>query len=243
MEATEYRFMAEHEDRHWWFVGRRAVLATLLDGLVLPAGARILEIGCGTGGNLPLLGRYGRVTALEMNGDARAFARQKTGVDVRDGTLPQNLPFVGECFDVVCLFDVLEHVTDDRAALAAIAGLLAPGGCLLLTVPAHQWLWSVHDEHLHHRRRYSRASLRRLLVAGGYAVERTSFFNALLFLPMVAVRLADRWLGRSTASGPALPPPVANRLLTSMFGAEAHWLRRRNLPFGLSLLALARRAG
>jgi len=78
MEATEYRFMAEHEDRHWWFVGRRAVLATLLDGLVLPAGARILEIGCGTGGNLPLLGRYGRVTALEMNGDARAFARQKT---------------------------------------------------------------------------------------------------------------------------------------------------------------------
>jgi len=175
MEATEYRFMAEHEDRHWWFVGRRAVLATLLDGLVLPAGARILEIGCGTGGNLPLLGRYGRVTALEMNGDARAFARQKTGVDVCG--------------------------------------------------------W------------YSRASLRRLLVAGGYAVERTSFFNALLFLPMVAVRLADRWLGRSTASGSALPPPVANRLLTSMFGAEAHWLRRRNLPFGLSLLALARRAG
>lgn len=242
MEANEYRFMAEHEDRHWWFVGRRAVLATLLDALALTAGARILEIGCGTGGNLPLLGRYGRVTALEMNSDARALARQKTGVDVRDGTLPQHLPFAGERFDVVCLFDVLEHVTDDRAALAAIAGLLAPGGCLLLTVPAHQWLWSVHDQNLHHRRRYSHAGLRRLLLASGYAVERTSFFNALLFLPMVAVRLVDRWLGRSTASGSALPPPVANRLLTGMFGAEARWLRSRNLPFGLSLLALARRA-
>ncbi|MGK2942075.1 MAG: class I SAM-dependent methyltransferase [Immundisolibacter sp.] len=240
MEASEYRFMAEHEDRHWWFVGRRAVLAALLDGLALPADARILEVGCGTGGNLPLLGRYGQVTALEMDAYARAFAQQKTGVDVRDGVLPQSLPFVDERFDLVCLFDVLEHVADDHAALAAITGLLAPGGRLLLTVPAHQWLWSVHDQHLHHRRRYSRAGLRALLEANGYVVDRTSFFNALLFLPAAAVRLVDRWRGRLTASGAALPSAAINRLLTCLFAAEAPWLRRWNLPFGLSLLALAK---
>ncbi len=242
MEASEYRFMAEYEDRHWWFVGRRTVLAALLDGLALPADARILEVGCGTGGNLPLLGRYGRVTALEMDSYARTFAQQKTGVDVRDGVLPQSLPFNNESFDLVCLFDVLEHIPDDEAALAAIADLLAPGGHLLLTVPAHQWLWGAHDEHLHHRRRYSRAGLRALLEASGYVIDRTSFFNALLFLPAAAVRLVDRWRGRLTASGAALPSPAINRLLTGLFAAEAPWLRRWNLPFGLSLLVLARPA-
>lgn len=243
MEASEYRFMAEYEDRHWWFVGRRAVLAALLDGLGLPADARILEVGCGTGGNLPLLGRYGRVTALEMDSYARTFAQQKTGVDVRDGVLPQRLPFDGERFDLVCLFDVLEHIPDDQAALAAIAGLLAPGGRLLLTVPAHPWLWGAHDKHLHHRRRYSHAGLRASLLEAGYAIDRTSFFNALLFLPAAAVRLADRWRDRVTASGSALPAPLANSVLTRLFAAEAPWLRRWNLPFGLSLLAVARPAG
>lgn len=240
MEASEYRFMAQHQDRHWWFVGRRAVLAALLDGLRLPRDARILEIGCGPGGNLPLLGRYGRVTALEMDAYARAFARDNTGVDVRDGRLPDALPFAGERFDLVCLFDVLEHVADDHAALTAIGGLLAPGGRLLLTVPAHQWLWSVHDQNLHHQRRYARAALCERLAGSGLVAERVSFFNTLLFAPAVAARLLDRWRGHAAASGVSVPAAPVNRLLTGLFAAEAPWLRRWNLPFGLSLLALAR---
>ena len=108
---------------------------------------------------------------------------------------------------------------------------------MLLTVPAHQWLWSVHDEHLHHQRRYSHSGLRRVLAEGGFAVERLSFFNTLLFAPAVAARLLDRWRGNTTASGSALPGPAVNGLLGRLFAAEAPWLRRLLIAVALAFLA------
>jgi len=241
MEPAAYRKMAETEDRHWWFCGRRAVAETVIRSLGLPEDASILEIGAGTGGNIPMLSRFGTVTAVEMDETARAIAAEKTGMEFLAGHLPDGLPDFGRTFDLICMFDVLEHVEKDHAALETIAGLLAPGGRLVLTVPAHQWLWSHHDEVLHHFRRYSRAGLAEALRGAGYGIRRLTFTNSALFPAAAAARFLDRALSqdRQTASsGSDIPPRAANAAMKAVFRSERHVLRRIDLPVGLGLLAV-----
>ncbi|NJD07396.1 MAG: class I SAM-dependent methyltransferase [Methylococcaceae bacterium] len=240
MDPSAYREMAETQDRHWWFRGRREVLANLIGRLGLPTDAQILEIGAGTGGNLDMLAAFGSVSALEMDQYAREFATAKTGgsVDIRDGRLPDRIPFENSRYDLVCLFDVLEHVDDDRAALAAIRPLVKPGGHLLLTVPAYRWLWGKHDEKLHHQRRYTAKELARRAIETGWTVRKLSYFNTLLF-PLAAVgRLADKLNPGGEALGSSTPAPFVNELLFRLFSAEQYLLPRLDLPFGVSLVAL-----
>ncbi len=241
MRPSAYVDMAAVEERHWWFAGRRRVLAGCIARLGLPPGAAILEIGSGTGGNLRLLSRFGTVTAVEMNEAARAMtlARHERA-DIRAGSLPYDLRLGNRRFDLICLFDVLEHVEDDAAALTAVRALLAPGGVLLITVPAYTALFGPHDEALHHKRRYERAGLRAKLTDAGLRVDRLSFINAALLPVAWALRLADKGLRRAQASGTAMPPAPLNALLAGIFGAETLLLPHFDLPFGLSLLALAR---
>lgn len=241
MEPSAYRKMAETEDRHWWFCGRRAVADSVIRTLDLPDDASILEIGAGTGGNIPMLSRYGNVTAVEMDAAARAIAFEKTGKEFLAGHLPDGLPEFDRKFDLICMFDVLEHVEMDRAALETITGLLAPGGRLLLTVPAHQWLWSHHDEVLHHFRRYSRTGLAEALRDTGYDIRRLTFTNSALFPAAAAARLLDKALSKdreSASSGSDIPPGVANAAMKALFRSERHVLGQIDLPVGLGLLAV-----
>jgi SAM-dependent methyltransferase len=234
--------MADTEDRHWWFTGRRAILTSLIARLELPARARILELGCGTGGNLAMLAAFGCVSALEADATARAIAAEKTAgrFEIRAGRCPGEIPFEKRSFDLVCLFDVLEHIEEDVATLQAVAGLLAAGGRAVITVPAYRWLWSAHDELLHHKRRYSAGELRAKLAAAGLRVAALSYFNTLLF-PLAAVaRVKDRVLGEERASGTAVPARPVNRLLHAVFAAERFVVGRLPLPFGVSLLAVLR---
>lgn len=239
MEQDAYREMAEIQDRHWWFVGRRAIIEKILAGLRLPAEADILEIGAGTGGNIVLLSRFGNVVAVEMNDYARAFAEKKTGRPIAKGWLPDGLPELAQRFDLICLFDVLEHIERDAESLAALRGLLKPQGKLLITVPAYQWLWSRHDEQLHHKRRYAKSGLAELLAQAGYRVEYATYFNLLLFPLACAARLVDRLLGRNQAAGQKLPRPTLNRFFGTLLEIEVKCLPKVSLPFGLSLLAHA----
>ncbi|MGH7366875.1 MAG: class I SAM-dependent methyltransferase, partial [Candidatus Rokuibacteriota bacterium] len=151
------RYAAVHaeEDRaHWWFLGRRAVILAEM-ARRLPAGrGRLAELGCGSGGMLEALARFGTAVGVETDPVLRERARER-GLDVRAGALPDAIPLEIGGWDAVCLFDVLEHVDDEAGTLGACGRLLVPGGWLFVTVPAYAWLWSRHDELLGHRRRYT----------------------------------------------------------------------------------------
>lgn len=241
MERVAYDRMKVLETTHWWFLARRHVLTRLLSGLDLPAKARILEAGCGVGGNIEMLAGFGAVEALEPDEPSRIYVSARTGITPVEGYLPHDLPFKPSSFDVVCAFDVVEHVDDDVGAVAALSGLVAPGGYLIVTVPAYQWMWSAHDEVHHHKRRYSRGQILGLVRAGGLEPVKASYFNAILFPLAAVVRFAKK-LARIDSSDDAMPPAAINGLFRGLFSAEAGWLAKGDLPFGLSIVVIARRA-
>lgn len=243
MSPGAYAEMAATQELHWWFAARRHILRSQLERLELPPDAEILEVGSGTGANLGMLAEFGRVVGLEMSAGAIALARQRGAgaATMLLGRCPEGLADLPR-FDLVCMFDVLEHIEEDRAALAAAAAHLKPGGRLLVTVPSYQWMWGPHDEHLHHKRRYSRRLLADRCAQAGLAVHRMSHFNTLLFPLAVAGRLYEKARGRSGAAA-AVPAAPINSALRCTFAFERHLLSRMHLPFGLSLLAVAGAVG
>lgn len=238
MERAVFDRMAEQDQVHWWYVARRRILERLIDrALALPPAARILEIGCGTGHNFEMLKGLGSLDAVEIDPQARALASRRLGREVQAAPLP-DLPGIAEkSYHLVALLDVLEHVDADEAALSSIASRLAPGGRILVTVPAYQWMWSAHDVAHHHKRRYSKRGLKRVAEAAGLRVERIGFFNSLLLPLAAAARIAGKLAGR-TSSDDAIPPAPVNKLLRFVFGLERHLVGRVPLPAGLSLFAI-----
>jgi SAM-dependent methyltransferase len=201
-------------------------------------GSSILEIGAGTGGNLCLLRRYGKVKAVEPDSLARQIAVNKTGIAVESGYLPSGIPNHLGKFDLVCLFDVLEHIKADIQSLMAIRPFLYPGGRVLVTIPAHNWLWSTHDEIHHHVRRYSKNSLRSAATAAGYSIVKLFYFNSLLFPLAVLIRTIDPALAKRRPSGVCLPAAILNKALSAVVRFEAGLWPWIPLPVGLSLVAV-----
>lgn len=240
MELGVYYRMRQIEDDHWWFKGRRDVVREVLASIPLPANSRILDVGCGTGGNLALLSEFGLTTGVEMNPVALAIARERRACPIVAGSLPDGMHVDGE-YQLVTLFDVLEHVDDDFASLKTIAGKLATGGHVLITVPAFPFLWSGHDERHQHRRRYRKRQLTELLRQAGFCPVHVTYYNAWLFPLVAAARLAKRLLGRED-SDDEMPSPWLNQLLSGVFRSERHFVTRTGFPFGVSLLAVARKA-
>lgn len=239
MERVVYERMAELDELHWWYRARRKVLESLIErSMRPPPGARILEVGCGTGHNLSMLGRFGEVDAIEIDPSARAVAEKRLGRPVSGARLPKLEGIARNHYDLVAALDVVEHVDDDGAAIAGLAGCLKPGGKLLLAVPAHQWMWSAHDELNHHKRRYSKAGLARLVSESPLRLESIGYFNSLLFPLAVGARLAARVTGQS-AGEDKLPPRPLNSLFERVFAAERHFVGRVPLTPGLSLFAIA----
>ncbi len=240
MDRDYERQTHQAEDRHWWYRGRRTVLDGVIAGLELPPGARILDAGCGSGRNMVELARSGTVTGVELSETSVALARERKTGEVIAGSVLE-MPFPDDSFDLAVSLDVIEHLEDDLAALRELRRTVAPGGALLIMVPAYQWLWSGHDEINHHHRRYTRRSLQRVAEQAGWKQLRTTYFNSLLLPVAILLRVLDRVNTKTTESSLDLwiPPEPVNRLLELPLSLEAALIARGGrIPAGLSLLAV-----
>ncbi len=246
METAEYEKMYNLEDTYWWFQGRMKIILNCLEAHGLPQpGSRILDVGCGTGLMLKRLERFDPV-GLDYSPLAMRFCRRRGAQRLVCADVTR-LPFEDGAFDLILALDLLEHVERDDRLVEEFHRALRPGGHAIITVPAHQWLWSEHDEALHHYRRYSAAQLRGLFETRGFSFPKFTYAITFTFLPIVAFRWLQRmWKrGGATNSRPKTHlirlPQAANAALIRALEIEAWWLRRHNLPQGVSLLALARK--
>lgn len=242
MNRSEIVRMAQLESRHWWFVGTRRVIKTHISRSVQP-GARLLDVGCGTGYTLSLLQHDFNCYGLDFSPEATVFTREKSdAVTVRCSAL--EIPFAPETFDAVTALDVVEHLDSDRDALAQIFAVLRPGGTLIATVPAHPWMFSRHDVALGHKRRYTARAFRMRLQEAGFVVQRLTAFNCLLAPIIMALRLLKKPFtagDQTPTSDLVLPSRPVNCILTAVLGLENWLLGKMNLPFGISLLAVAQK--
>ncbi len=272
MDARLYDELWNVEARHWWFQARRHIVWSLVrrymelsapgsaGGLPSDHGVttekppaepgaaahtarlRICELGCGTGGSLAAAADRHDVVGVECSPHALRYARQRLGGRVIRGSLPDDVDLPPGFFDVVLLTDVLEHIEDDAASAKTALRLVRPGGIVVATVPAYQWLYSPRDAAHHHFRRYSKRRFGQLWAGRDAELLLLSHYNTLLFPPAAATRLATKLLPRRVATGDLTMPPMwLNRFLARIMRSEANLLGRIALPFGLSIIAVVRK--
>jgi SAM-dependent methyltransferase len=243
MNDREFELLSRIEDDHWWFVGKRKILRALLDNQ--SRDGWLLDLGCGTGGVLRDWMVDRRCLGIDRSRLALQMCARRGFENLVCGDLDR-LPLKRDSFETVMLLDVIEHLDDDAAFLETAAGLCAPGGRIVIAVPAFQFLWSQHDVTFEHRRRYSARQLDRVVRSAGFLPQRTTYTNALLF-PIAAIwRLLSYRLG----IGRFAPdtdfwkiPSWLNSLLSRIYDLEAWLLERFDLPAGLSVVCIARRPG
>tara|TARA_S200000501_G_scaffold368487_1_gene406406 strand:+ start:2064 stop:2792 length:729 start_codon:yes stop_codon:yes gene_type:complete len=239
MDKENYKSEISLMNNHWWFVSRKLILKNILDQYVDKSNKlNILEIGCGSGGNLNFLSKYGTLSALELDDNARAHATSKNICKVDYGKLPYDIPF-DKRFDIICLFDVLEHIEEDILSLTTIHEYLNKGGKIILTVPAYMFLWSRHDMYSHHKRRYNMSQINRMLKSTGYNVKYSSYFNFLLFPMIFTFRLLEKIIRFDLRKNDLKQEnKIVNYLLKKIFSFESKLLPRLSVPFGMSIVSI-----
>ncbi len=235
-----YAVIYEREDEHWWFVGRRKVLGALLDGLELPGDSRILDVGCGTGGNFPFLARYGVVEGCDYSEEAVRFCRLRGTAPVKEASIYE-LPYEDGSFDLVTCLDVIEHLRLDLPAFRELGRVLRAGGHLLATLPARPGLYSDFDCQAGHLRRYTLDEVRELLRRSGFRPLRLTSYTVLVHpLVLYYMRRGNIVGGRGKYTwGMDTVFPVTQVLLRALLSLEARLISRIDLRGGASLAVLA----
>ena len=246
MQQSYAERYASFEENHWWFRARRVILRELLQkGVEWRPGMQVFEIGVGPGLNLYSLYPSGcEIRGLEPDVENAGVANRRGPIPVSVGTI-ESMPseLLDRCYDVITMFDVLEHIKDDIVALERVKSLLVPGGYFILTVPAYQWLWSQHDEVNLHFRRYTRTQILECLKNAGLSVQRATYFNTLLLPTVAAARLAQRLIPPREKESCDFDRSSGglDKLFFRIFAAERNWLRRYSFPAGVSVFAIARK--
>lgn len=245
MEPHEYDLIYKVEGFHWWYRGMTAITKILIRQQVKPNGqVRILDAGCGTGGAMAsFLGDFGDVTGIDVSPRALFYCRKRSLQALSQASVTA-IPFPAGSFDLVTSFDVLyeRSVDNDGHALGEFFRVLSPGGCLLLRLPAYDWLRGQHDQVVHTRQRYTMTQVKHLLSVNGFKVRMASYANMLLFLPAMVKRLGEQFLPPGIAhSDLEMPVGRLNNFLCSILSSEARFISFPGLPFGLSVFALGQK--
>lgn len=241
MKTIEYARMAERERNYWWHAGRLAIIDAWLAKWIKPAkNSKILNVGCGTGGTLPVLEKYGKVENIDVSDEAIKFMKE-SGYKVKKVT-DHKLPYKDDSFDVVVAFDVLEHIEKHEEALAEWTRVLKKDGAILFTVPAYQWLWSDHDTSLHHFRRYTKGMVKSILPSNGL-IQRHSYYIVFSLPLVVGFRFMNKILRRKSDSETSYVdvPPFINTLFTNLLKVEATLHSYVKFPAGTSVIAAIRK--
>jgi len=241
MENSEYTTMYMVEDRHWWYVGMRQITTNLLANFYPNRDdLHILDAGCGTGATMQLLAPFGTVTGCDISPLALHFCSQRNLSRLGQASVVR-LPFPDEQFDLVTSFEVLYHraVGDYRQALLEFRRVLRPGGHIFLRLPAYDWMWAHHDTMMHTIHRFTTTELGQALTTAGFAVEKLSYANSLLFPLAASKRLLFERIFPQNGDSDVHPNPIwQDKLLSQFLLAEARWLKHHSLPFGLTVVAI-----
>jgi SAM-dependent methyltransferase len=240
MEERFYEAMLRESNKHWWFLGRKKSFYNLISKLDLPKGSRILEIGAGAGANLEMLSSFGRVFACESDKKSYTHLRN-VGWEVRYGKLPNDLPNFKFKFDLICLFDVLEHVEDDFSSIAKIKKLLAPNGFLIIACPAYQWLYDDYDRALGHFKRYTKKNLNFILQRNHFRIVESGYINTFLF-PLIVLAKILSFIGMEIKKDLVQSPPskFVNALFKHIFFIEARLTKNNLFPFGVTVISVSK---
>jgi SAM-dependent methyltransferase len=243
LDLHTFEILYETEATHWWLAARRNMVLDWIRQLYPNRhDLEILDAGCGTGLMLQELQLLGTAAGVDISEEALQFCRKRGLDNVRNADV-LDLPFAADHFDFVTALDVIEHIDDDVHALREFRRVLKPGGRVFIFAPAHRWLWSLQDEVSHHKRRYVARTLRDAVTMAGLEIERQTYVSTLL-LPVIF--LGRKWLKvrqrfRTYNTENDLHPAWSNGILRSIFESEIPILRRTNMPFGASLLCVARK--
>ena len=249
MHKHEYARLAARESFYFWNVGRREILREVLwRHLPSPNDLTILDLGCGPGGNIKLLAEFGEVTGLDVSEEALRFARKYNFAKLILGD-GKNLPFRDNSYDLVTSLDVLEHLHDDQKAIKEVFRVLRPGGFFLISVPAHTWLWSDHDEAMLHKRRYpEKEILFKLRAAGFETLEKSHFVT--IAVPINFFRKIKDSISRKVFPGKQKVAETydvefsetVNGFLLFLLRLEKFMIRFISLPLGTSIFVIAKKS-
>ena len=243
MQSHHYPILYQVEETHWWYVGRRRIIHSLVQKIcnrLDKRDPRILDVGCGTGANLKMLATCGRAEGVDISPQAVEFCRQRGLDSVKLGAI-EHLPYENDSFELVTALDVIEHLDDDVAGLREMRRVLRRNGRLLLFVPAFMFLWGVQDDVSNHRRRYTLPQLLSAVKEAGFSVESASYANISFFLPVLVVRSLMRWLSLRADTEYGINISPMNGPFSWLFAAERFILNRWKIPFGVSAVCIARR--
>jgi SAM-dependent methyltransferase len=242
MENDSYDVEAKVESSHWWFFVRRRLLRGLLHSLDLPQEFSAVDIGCGTGSNLRILGSLGlyKVVGLDRSLYALSLAKKKVDLPFVSGDI-NNLPIRSNSVGLIIALDVLEHIDNDMNAIRELYQVLRKRGILILTVPAFNFLWGTQDVVTGHKRRYSKKEITNKLREVGFEILKSSYFNFFLFFPILMARRMIRLLGLKIESENEINSPPINFFLKTIFSLELYILKYFSFPLGVSIFCIAQK--